>query len=162
MATKTRNASPSPIDFGALDEQVVAVTTRMAKITVRLSPPERLGARKPRVGTEQAAARLTELARRRNFKLADVPLDQLTAGFVLAAQLQPIRGHAKELSKRMDDTILHARSTASQAYNRYYRALLGLAVADPELEADLREVAALIKAAKPRRPKSKAPTPTTK
>jgi hypothetical protein len=84
----------------------------------------------------------------------------VTGSLTLAQRLRPLAEASRQLSRRLDDTILNARSECWWSATALYTALARVATGNPELEAALAPVVDFFAIGK-RKKQQQQPPPST-
>jgi hypothetical protein len=143
----------------ALIAEVAAIQKQIEGFTTTLSNADRVATTKMRPGGENIVATLAQLADQQGIELPAATGGDVTASLTLAQRLKPLADASRQLTRRLDDTMLKARGECWWSATALYTALARVATSTPELEAALAPVVAFFALGKRKKPQP--PTPST-
>jgi hypothetical protein len=140
--SRTSKAGPAkkPGSIPSLVAELQAVKSQLDRFSPPLSKEARLRTAKFRKGGEVVVEALAKLAREYGLEGAAEPTERVLANLALARELAPLQSAVDELSQRVADAVLQARSDCWRSTTRYYTLLEGLARFKTGLQTDLQPV----------------------
>ena len=142
MKNRTRTEVPTQKQVEGLIADVTAIQKRIEASTVSLSDAERRATTKMRPGGEAVVATLVQLADQHGVTLPDVTAATIANDLAKAQRLRPLGEVLRQVSQRVDDTILHHQGACWWAATALYTALARIAQGNPDVEGALRPVKA--------------------
>lgn len=133
---------PTAKQIESLMADVAAIGKRVEAFTVTLSATERLGILKMRSGGEQVIATIGQLASQHEVSLPNTDAATMNAALQRFQRLRPLLEAIQRLERRVDDTVLTAKSASWNDACALYTALARSASANPDIETALRPVVA--------------------
>ena len=167
MLNRVGDVVPTEQQVESLVEDVVAIQKRIEKFTVSLTREERVSSAKMRTGGEGVVGAVGQLAEEHEIALPQITVQGMTADLTLAQRLRPLAEAARQLSQRVDDTILTAQSECWWSATAFYTTLARVAAVSPTLQEALRPIVDFFaqgprKKAPPATPSPSTPTTPTK
>ena len=158
MQNRVGDVIPSEKQVESLVEDIQAIQKKIEKFTVSLTSEERLASAKMRTGGEGVVAAVAQLAEQHEIALPQITVEAMMADLTLAQRLRPMAHAVRELSQRLDDTILTAQGECWWSATAFYTTLARVAAVSPALQQALRPIIDFF-AHGPRKKPDAPPTP---
>jgi hypothetical protein len=151
---------PTEKEVQVLIEQVAAIQQQIESFTTTLTRADRLATTKMRVGGEKIVATLAQLAEEQAVALPSASGEEMTASLTLAQRLEPLTEASRQLTRRLEDTVINARSECWWSTTALYTALARIAAGNHEIEVALAPVVAFFAIGKRKKTEPPPPPPT--